>query len=61
MGIERVGELQAKLFDQRAVAPRLLEYRIDQHRFMRGRVPQQIGVGGGGGVEHLAEDQHGLS
>jgi hypothetical protein len=29
VGLERPGQLESQLVDQRGVAPRLLEYRID--------------------------------
>ena len=47
-------------FLQRNVAADLLEHRIDQDSFARNRAAQQVGVGRGGRIEELAEDEHGL-
>jgi 2-dehydro-3-deoxygalactonokinase len=56
MGVQRGHQLQVQLAQQRQVAALLLEHRVDQHAWRRGRVGQQVGVGGRGGVEQLAED-----
>ncbi len=42
--LERELELEAELVDQRGIAPRLVEHRVDQHRLARGRVGQEIRV-----------------
>jgi hypothetical protein len=53
---EREFELQAQFLDQRRVAPRVLEHRVDQHRLARERIGEQVGVGGGLRIEQLAEN-----
>ena len=58
MGFERIEQFQPQLVDQRRVAPHLLEHRIDDDRLAAFRIGQQIGVGRGGRIEQLAEDQH---
>ena len=58
MGLERIGEAQAQLLDQRRVAAHLLEYRIDDDRRTAAAIGEQIGVGGGRRIEQLPEDQH---
>src|SRR5204863_7382923 len=42
VGLERVLKLEPQLLDKRRVAPRLLEYRIDEHRFAARVVGEQI-------------------
>jgi hypothetical protein len=60
MGVEREDELQSKLVEQRAIAPHLFEYGIDQDRFLGFAAPKQIGVGRGLRVEQLPEyESHG--
>jgi hypothetical protein len=60
VGVQRPQQFQPQFADQRRVAADLLEHRIDQDGFARNRAAQQVGVGRGGRVEELAEDEHGL-
>ena len=53
--------LRSELAQQRGVAPRLLEHRIDQHRLARAGVAEQVRVRRRLRIEQLAEDQHGGS
>ena len=53
--VERRDELEAELVDQRGVAPRLLEDRIDQHRLAAAAIGQQVRVGRRLRIEELAE------
>src|SRR5262245_33954182 len=55
MRLERQLEAHAELLDQRRVAPRLLEHRVDEQCITRGGVGQQVGIGGGLRVVELAE------
>ena len=57
VGLERGDQAQFELGDQLRVATDLLAHGVDQHRLARGLVGEQIGVGGGLGIEELAE-QH---
>ena len=50
--------LALQLLDQRRIAPRVLEYRVDQYRRACGAITQQVAVGAGLRVEQLAKDQH---
>src|SRR3954471_1875380 len=59
VGLEGVLELKAQLLDKRRVAPRLLEYRIDQHRFAARVVGEQIRVRRGLRIEQLTKDHRG--
>ena len=58
VGIQRPDQRETELADQRRVAPRLLEYRIDQQRLFRDAAAEQIGVGRRGRIEELAEHEH---
>jgi hypothetical protein len=44
MGVQRTAQLQAQFSDQGSIAPDLLEYRIDQYRFVTLLVGQQVTV-----------------
>jgi hypothetical protein len=56
VGLQGPDELESKLFDQRGVAPGLLEYCIDQNRLPRILIGEQVGVGGRLWVEELPEN-----
>ena len=58
VGLERHHEEQVDLADQRDIAPRLLEHRIDEHRLARARVGEHVRVGGRLRIEELAKDEH---
>ena len=55
---ERGNERELELAQQRSVATRLFEYRIDENGLAAARIAEQIGVGRGLRIEQLAEDQH---
>ncbi len=57
--LERPAQLEAQLLDERRVAPRLLEHRVDQQRLAAGGVGEQIGVSRGLRVEQLAKNHRG--
>ena len=44
MRLQRPRQPEAQLLDQRDVAPRLLEHRIDQHRLARRGIGKEVGV-----------------
>ena len=56
--VERRDELQLELVDQRRIASRLLEHRIDQHRGFAAPIGEQIRICRRLRIEELAEDQH---
>ena len=58
MGLQRIGEAQAELFDQRRVAAHLLEYRVDDDRRSAAAIGKEVGVGRGRRIEQLPENQH---
>ena len=58
MSFERIGQPQAELLDQRRIPPHLLEHRIDDDGGTAAPIGEQIGVGGGGGIEQLPKNQH---
>src|SRR6266704_4205464 len=57
MRFQRVGKIEAKLLDERAVAPHLLENRIDQDGLATFAARQEIGVSGRLRVEQLPENE----
>jgi hypothetical protein len=59
MGVDDGDEPQAVRGQQREVALELRQHRIDHHRLAAGVIAQQVGPGGGLGVEELQE--HGVS
>ncbi len=44
MRLQRPRQLEAQLLDERDVAPRLLEHRIDQHRLARRGIGEKVSV-----------------
>ena len=56
--VERRNEFDVELLDQRGVALRLLEDRVDQDRLAAAAIGQQIRVRRRLRIEKLAEDQH---
>ena len=56
VGVQRGHQIHPELADQGCVASVLAEHRIDQHRFLRARIDQQVAVGARDGVEVLAND-----
>ena len=59
MRIQGGHEPQAQLAQQGAIALLVFEDSVDDHGLARLAVAEQVGVGGGNGVEELAEDEHG--
>ena len=53
--LERELQAQAELLDQRRIAPRLLEHRVDEQRIARALIRQQIGISRGLRIVELAE------
>jgi hypothetical protein len=58
VGVERGAQAQAQFLQQRQVARDLFVDWVDQQRLAAVAVAQQIGVGGRGRIEQLAEDDH---
>src|SRR5258708_23808041 len=57
MRFQRVGKIKAEFLDKRAVAPDLLENRIDQDGLATFAARQEIGVSGRLRVEQLPENE----
>jgi hypothetical protein len=58
VSFESVAQPQAELLDQRSVASRLLEYRIDENGLTAAAVRKQVGICAGAIIEHLSENEH---
>jgi hypothetical protein len=54
--LERPGELEAELVDERGIAARLLEHRVDQQRLARRGVGEEIRIRRGLRIEELPEN-----